>query len=289
MVPAHNALRMTPARSIRLALAPRPPAVPVDTIMSTEVPSHETTELPHEATEFMTEGESPEIQQESIPSVRETPVEEIRAETPVVDEPVQEEVGEQSQAISFKCPGCGQEIEAPREVIGQDAECPMCGRIVVVPAKSEPGTMYGGGAEAAPVVSAREAEQMEPAALKNRTIRIDTTLAGLFDEPTTAPQKASTPEPQGAAARPPQQHLPSYAERMISFFCKGCHQEIEASSDMIGSSAECPNCGTTFEVPYFSEPGTLHYDGPRPQVQEKKLDVQAQKHSTMRIDLPDDF
>ena len=186
-------------------------------------------------------------------------------------EPAQEEP--QVDAISFKCPGCGQEIEAPVDAIGLDAECPMCGNIVVVPAKSEPGTMYGPSVGDAPkstepVVSAKEAEEMDPTQLKNRTIRIDAEALGL-DDPTTPAKK----EP--------------VEEKLISFFCPNCHQEIEATADMAGTPAECPNCGLTFEVPFFSEAGSIH-DEHRAE-EEAKASYQAQKGKTMRIDLPDDF
>ena len=176
-------------------------------------------------------------------------------------------------AISFRCVGCGQEIEAPLDAIGLDAECPMCGNIVVVPAKSEPGTMYGPSVGDAPksmepVVSAKEAEEMDPTQLKNRTIRIDAEALGL-DDPTT-PAKQEPVE-----------------EKLISFFCPNCHQEIEATADMAGTPAECPNCGLTFEVPFFSEAGSIH-DEHRAE-EESKASYQAQKGKTMRIDLPDDF
>ena len=178
----------------------------------------------------------------------------------------------QADAISFKCPGCGQEIEAPLDAIGLDAECPMCGNIVVVPAKSEPGTMYGPSVGDAPksmepVVSAKEAEEMDPAQLKNRTIRIDAEELGL-DDP--SPSKKEPVE-----------------EKLISFFCPNCRQEIEATADMAGTPAECPNCGLTFEVPFFSEAGSIH-DEHRAE-EEAKASYQAQKGKTMRIDLPDDF
>ena len=148
----------------------------------------------------------------------------------------------------------------------------MCGHIVVVPAKSEPGTMYGPSVGDAPksmepVVSAKEAEEMDPTQLKNRTIRIDAEALG-FDDP--APAKKEPVE-----------------EKLISFFCPNCHQEIEATADMAGTPAECPNCGLSFEVPFFSEAGSIH-DEHRAE-EEAKASYQAQKGKTMRIDLPDDF
>ena len=148
----------------------------------------------------------------------------------------------------------------------------MCGRIVVVPAKSEPGTMYGPTVgdvpkPTEPVVSAKEAEEMDPSQLKNRTIRIDAEALGLDD---SSPAKKEPVE-----------------EKLISFFCPNCHQEIEATADMAGTPAECPNCGLTFEVPFFSEAGSIHDESRA--AAEAKASAQAQKGKTMRIDLPDDF
>lgn len=84
-------------------------------------------------------------------------------------------------AISFKCTTCGQEIIAPGEAIGYEAECPACGAILLVPTASEPGTTYAsdGNGEQKEVVSAGEIEDLNPAQLKSRTIRID---ALMFDE-----------------------------------------------------------------------------------------------------------
>ncbi len=91
------------------------------------------------------------------------------------------------RAISFKCTTCGQEIIAPEETAGYEAECPACGAILLVPSASEPGTTYaaGGDAEKKAIVSSMEIEDLNPAQLKSRTIRID----ALFDDnkPTAQP------------------------------------------------------------------------------------------------------
>ena len=65
--------------------------------------------------------------------------------------------------------------------MGYEAECPACGAILLVPATSEPGTTYAtdGNGEKKEVVSVQEIEDLNPAQLKSRTIRID---ALLFDE-----------------------------------------------------------------------------------------------------------
>jgi DNA-directed RNA polymerase subunit RPC12/RpoP len=102
---------------------------------------------------------------------------------------------------------------------------------------------------------------------KNQTIRIDLGALGFGD---TATVGKSLPQ-----------------KRMLSFFCKNCRQEIEAPADMAGSSSECPSCGVSFEVPFFSDPGTLHGSD----LEQKKPDENALKDMrsrTIRIEVPDD-
>ena len=314
ILPPQKALKITAARSAKLAIAPRIPAVPA----ALYVPPAEETPAPVEEPKPAPIPENPESPEKpESPGNPESPVEEpapapvaepapTPAEEPAplpaepappstepalapAEEPAPAPAEEpapapapseepapaeepQPEAISFKCPGCGQEIEAPLDAIGLDAECPMCGRIVVVPAKSEPGTMYGPSVGDAPkstepVVSAKDAEEMDPAQLKNRTIRIDAEALGLDD-------------PSPAKKEPVE-------EKLISFFCPNCRQEIEATADMAGTPAECPNCGLTFEVPFFSEAGSIHDE--HRQESGTKAQAQAQKGKTMRIDLPDDF
>ena len=60
--------------------------------------------------------------------------------------------------VSFVCVSCSQELEAPRDLVGQTAECPSCGaRLVVMP----------------PEEDASAAAQPQTDALKSRTIRIE--------------------------------------------------------------------------------------------------------------------
>lgn len=270
-----------PAPSVEPETAPIPaPEAEVAVSPEAEAPAEETAAVAEEVAETAETAEaeavetaesetaeSPEADEAAEESVEAEATEPVEgeAEAPAEEEAVAEE-GEPVDAVSFRCPGCQQEIEAPSDCIGQEAECPMCGRIVIVPAKSEPGTMYGEaqpGAPAKEVVTAKAAENMEPSWLKNCTIRIDASvLNGLGDEPAK----------------------PAEEEKMISFFCKKCHQEIEASYDMIGSTAECPNCGAPIEVPMASEEAPVADDSEG----SKKL-ADAQKNRTMRIDLGDDF
>lgn len=70
--------------------------------------------------------------------------------------------------LSFHCPICHQEIEAPVAMANQKAECPACAAQIVVPAVSAAGTLD------APVkgdAKGPSKEQLE--AMKSRTLRIE--------------------------------------------------------------------------------------------------------------------
>lgn len=61
--------------------------------------------------------------------------------------------------VSFVCVSCSQELEAPRDLVGQTAECPSCGaRLVVMPPEED---------------ASAAAAQPQTDALKSRTIRIE--------------------------------------------------------------------------------------------------------------------
>ena len=296
VLPAHKVMRLTPAKSLRQAVAPRvaavkapvePPAAPaVEPVAVVEPPAAPAAP----AAEPVAVAEPPATPAAATPPVAVPPppaapeppaaAEDFILPGIVPEEPAapaalpKAEPAEPAQPaftvapngdITFHCQRCGQEIEAPGDMAGTDAECPMCGSPIHVPTPS--GNSPTGDA-AQNVVSASEAEAIDPEALKNKTIRIDATELG-FDAPAPAQQQAAADD----------------ASNMISFFCPGCHQEIEATADMAGTTSECPNCGTEFEVPFFSEKGTIHAD------KEELFDprkANEQKHKTMRIDL-DDF
>lgn len=211
----------------------------------------------------------------------------------VIQEPQQPPVLDDfSKAVSFCCKSCHQEIEAPLSAVGVQAQCPSCGASIVVPAKSEPGTLHGppvqpalpsavpvGAAPGGDAVSAPPLDVAAPASMPpaepnrgNQTIRIDLAALG-FDTP--APSSAPPPKPLSS-------------KRMLSFFCKNCRQEIEAPADMAGTASECPSCGASFEVPFFSDPGTLHGSD----LDQKKGESDTFKDMrsrTIRIEVPDDF
>ena len=268
VIPPHKALRATLSNAARNAIAPKPKAVPL-ALYVPPAAGPEKVEVPVPDPAPAPAVEPPKAG-EPVPA----------APAPAAEPPKAGEPAGEGGPVSFRCPGCGQEIEAPAEAIGCEAECPMCGRILVVPKASEPDTMYGPSTGAdrpkaeEPVVTAKEAEDMDPQQLKNRTIRIDTTLFGLDDDDDDddSPRRPETPPPG--------------EEKMISFFCRNCHQEIEATADMAGSQCACPNCGNSFEVPYFSDSGSIHDDSAARRDEQRR--IEAQKHSTMRINL-DDF
>ncbi len=319
ILPAHKVVRLTPSKSLRQAVAPRVAAIKAPTPAAEPAPTDSKPQAPAPETEQTVEsaaaavpppvaaqpvttppdksqvespksqvedsGSSAAPQQSSGAAPQSTPVaaedfilpniipeapRPAAAEPPVPPEPQVPAGPEFTVApngdITFHCPRCGQEIEAPGDMAGTDAECPMCGTPLHVPTPAGQANVAT-TAQAQDVVSASEAETIDPSALKNKTIRIDATELG-FDTPAPAP-KASGDD----------------SSNMISFFCPGCHQEIEATADMAGTSSECPNCGTEFVVPYFSEKGTGH--AKKEELFDPRKETE-QKHKTMRIDL-DDF
>ncbi len=171
-----------------------------------------------------------------------------------------------SDAVSFRCKECNGEIEAPAAAAGLTSECPVCEKIVTIPKESEPGTIHG-PKEPVPQlddmveeVAQSVTESLMHRAQKNQTIRIDLSTLAL-----------NTKE-----AKKPTMHF-------ISFICKGCQQELEAPADLMGTSSECPSCGKSFEVPFFSEPGTIH-GGSAEKETNKPENLSGR---TIRIEMPD--
>lgn len=172
-----------------------------------------------------------------------------------------------SVAVSFCCKDCGGEIEAPAAAVGLTSECPVCGSSVVIPKESEPGTIHGPKVEAPKLDEIVEKAALEAiskaaeAPQKNKTIRIDLSTLDV-----------SAPE------------APKAKPRIVSFFCKNCHQELEAPSEMMGMQSDCPDCGASFEVPFFSEPGTLHGSDLEKGEVKKPGNLSGR---TIRIEMPD--
>lgn len=239
MLPEHDALRIVAARAAKLAVAPKVTAIPLAEYEA----AHPTAEPPAAPASVASD-----------------------ATAPAAAEPQSAPVQPTEEFVTFFCPRCHQEIEAPGDMAGEEAECPTCGNILKVPSVSEKGSTRDVAKQATEpppqkeVVSAVDAVNLYPAAMKGRTIRIDSAALGLS-------------EPMGGEMK------------MVSFRCPKCHQEIEALQDMVGEEAQCPNCSTTLLIPRESELGTLH---------SQTLDInpqqlQAMKSRTMRINMPDDF
>ena len=69
--------------------------------------------------------------------------------------------------VSLICPACHQEIEASKDMLGQQSECPSCGARITVPAQSEEGTSRN------PLSRNAGPTEAQRAAMKSRTIRIE--------------------------------------------------------------------------------------------------------------------
>lgn len=74
-------------------------------------------------------------------------------------------------------------------------------------------------------------------------------------------------------------------ENFISFYCEGCHTEIQASLDMIGQSAECPACGAALVIPDNRNDGVSRHAAD----EIDKVANDAMKSRTIRIELVDDL
>jgi len=106
----------------------------------------------------------------------------------------------------------------------------------------------------------------------------------------TEPKPKSTPEPapEAPAAQDGGTWHAELAEpeaAWLTFNCRHCQQEIEASEDLAGASAACPGCGAEITVPRSREEADQ-------QQQQLPFDAMAgasaesgSKRETMRIDL----
>ena len=119
----------------------------------------------------------------------EPPTEAPTADAPAEEVPPANEDSEISSdgEISFFCSTCGQEIIAPGDAAGCEAECPTCGALLTVPSQSVQGSTCATQGEESKkeVISSEDVEDLNPEVLKNRTIRIDAMLlSDLEGEPT---------------------------------------------------------------------------------------------------------
>lgn len=73
------------------------------------------------------------------------------------------------------------------------------------------------------------------------------------------------------------------AIEFTGFQCPTCHTEIEATTDLVGQTTECPACGAKLTVPEPSEDNAIRHDSD----DLDKNHTQALKNRTIRIELED--
>lgn len=157
LIGAHDTLRVRPLRKAKNTVTPRPDGLVQ--VMETEEPTTDTAAATTPAT-------TPDP----------TPHQHTPLPTEQQDNP--------EQLVSFRCPSCSQEIEAPNDMCGTQSECPTCGNGIEVPYISEPGTIWGRAltaAETAAPAAAPDSFQSQSEIssaemndmMKGRTIRIE--------------------------------------------------------------------------------------------------------------------
>jgi len=168
----HDALRVRPVKRAKNAIAPTPRAL-VQIVVEPEAAATpaETPALPPPAVTppvanpaaapaMTAPAPAPTRLQPSASSPTAAP-----AAAPTAD------ASDDGQFISFRCKNCGQEIEAPLEMIGAPNECPTCGETLIVPYTSEEGTIWFQARVTSPEILPPTPSAV--AAMKGRTIRIE--------------------------------------------------------------------------------------------------------------------
>ena len=178
VLPERDALHVVLSKRAKEAVAPRVAPMKPDEYAAFQAEAEKA--AAEQARTEQAEAERVAAEQAETTKTAEEKPEAEAAESAAVPEAIQEDVAPEAagaEAISFFCPTCGQEVVASGETVGCEAECPTCGAILKVPAESAPGSTYGTQGESdAPkkeIIAESEVEDMNPQALKNRTIRID--------------------------------------------------------------------------------------------------------------------
>ena len=175
LVAEHDTLRVRPVKRARNAVAPTPKALvqvlPAAVLGQAGAPLGVSTPAATAGTVAPTAAVVAPVEAAATPPV---PAAMPAGPLPAQPAPQPEEGAAAGNAIliSFRCTGCGQEIEAPLEMVGTPNECPTCGESLVVPYTSEPGTIWY--RERMPTGAPAPAPTPQAvAAMKSRTIRIE--------------------------------------------------------------------------------------------------------------------
>ena len=202
VLPERDALHVVLSKRAKEAVAPRVAPMKPDEYAALQAEAERAAAERAEAERTAAEKAEAEHAVADQSEAVKTPEETVSAAVP---EEAREETAAAStseEAISFFCPTCGQEVVASGEMVGCEAECPTCGAIFTVPAESAPGSTYAAQGENEPeapkkeIIAESEVENLNPQALKNRTIRIDALMFS-DDGKLITP---SEPDPQMAAA-----------------------------------------------------------------------------------------
>jgi nucleoid DNA-binding protein/DNA-directed RNA polymerase subunit RPC12/RpoP len=186
LVAEHDALRVRPVKRAKDAVAPTPralvqivqeqPAAPAATPSPSTPVAQATPSAPPAApapavTPAPASAPAPAPVAAATTAPKAPPAPPPAAATPPPPSAPAPAASDEGLFISFRCKACGQEIEAPIEMVGGPNECPTCGENLVVPYTSEEGTIWYQNRQDAP-------EKLPPsssaiAAMKGRTIRIE--------------------------------------------------------------------------------------------------------------------
>lgn len=119
-------------------------------------------------------------------------------------------VGMAMSEFTIKCPHCQKELEATEDMAGQTAECPNCGKALVIPAQPKPKLQLRKSAPSLPRSS-----------------------------PPPAPPSYSAPNP--APLREP-------PRKQMSFTCPHCETGVQGRC-YAGETVRCPTCDGAVIVP----------------------------------------
>jgi nucleoid DNA-binding protein/DNA-directed RNA polymerase subunit RPC12/RpoP len=170
LIAEHDALRVRPVKRAKVAIAPTPRAL-VQVVAEPETAAATPEESP-----VPPPGITPPTADAAVaaaaPNPAPAPALSAAAPSPAMTPAAAAtDALDEGQFISFRCKTCGQEIEAPLEMVGAPNECPTCGENLIVPYTSEAGTIWYQKRTTSP-------ETLPPspgavAAMKGRTIRIE--------------------------------------------------------------------------------------------------------------------